>query len=519
MFLRSSRIVWALLLSCCFLGSVASTASAVPGDVDRSFGQEGVTSIESDSSAYVTPEDMALAPDGEIYVLRTVLRCSASPCAGERLVNRYLPNGLSDGSFGTAGVSTLLESTGGTHYSHSGSLAAPVSGQIVIGFIEGGKLVLARLNHDGTPDAGFGTAGTAGIAKFNLGIPVSRVRIAVQGDGKIVVAADPESGYGGNAVIVTRYTAQGTPDPTFHGGTPFVTSLGSGFGGFALTANGGSVLAGPSCCGGEGRAVHVTRLTENGIFDSGFGRQGESFVDDVTDGVGIGALIALPGGGVYVVGSSRGGAGDAFALKLTPTGTLSSKFGHGGIAYMKHSFLRVAWATVDRAGRLLIVGTAPTGTERGPAYGHRAFALLRRLPDGRRDRTFAGGSLVHLSSPGVNQVIAAGLQNGRKLVVLGSSGECIRTCPSPRSLLLRFLGGTSASRCQGHRATIVGTRHGEKLVGTRHRDVIAALAGNDLVFGRGGNDLICGGRGDDRLSGGKGRDVLRGGAGSNQLSQ
>jgi Ca2+-binding RTX toxin-like protein len=144
---------------------------------------------------------------------------------------------------------------------------------------------------------------------------------------------------------------------------------------------------------------------------------------------------------------------------------------------------------------------------------------LRRLPDGARDRTFAGGSIVHLGSLDASRVIAAGLQNRRKLVVLGSGGECIRTCPSPSSILVRFLGGTSASRCQGRRATIVGTRHGEKLVGTPGRDVIVSLAGNDLVLGRGGNDLICGGRGDDRLVGGKGRDVLRGGAGHNRLQQ
>jgi Ca2+-binding RTX toxin-like protein len=143
--------------------------------------------------------------------------------------------------------------------------------------------------------------------------------------------------------------------------------------------------------------------------------------------------------------------------------------------------------------------------------------VLRLLSSGRRDRTFAAGQLVRLRALGANQLIGAGLQSGRRLVLLGAGGECFRTCPSPRTTLIRFLGGDSASRCGGLRATIVGTRHGEKLVGTPHRDVIAALAGNDLVKGRGGDDLICGGRGDDRLFAGKGRDVLRGGAGRNRL--
>jgi Ca2+-binding RTX toxin-like protein len=182
---------------------------------------------------------------------------------------------------------------------------------------------------------------------------------------------------------------------------------------------------------------------------------------------------------------------------------------------MGRSFTEIARAAVDGAGRLLIAGTGPAGS----GYASDRLTVMRRLAGGGRDLTFAGGSLVRLRSLGLTHVVAAGLQKGRMLVVLARRGSCDRECPSPENLLVRFLGGTSASRCDGQRATIVGTRHGEKLVGTRHRDVIAALAGDDVVRGRGGNDLICGGRGDDRLIGGKGRDRLRGGAGRNRLRQ
>lgn len=123
MFLRSSRLVWALLLSCCFVASVVASASAAPGDIDRSFGQEGVTSIDPESSAYVSPEDMAIGPAGEIYVLRSAFTCALSPCDTEQLVSRYLPNGLSDASFGKAGVRPVLGSKVVYPYFRSGSLA------------------------------------------------------------------------------------------------------------------------------------------------------------------------------------------------------------------------------------------------------------------------------------------------------------------------------------------------------------------------------------------------------------
>ncbi len=147
------------------------------------------------------------------------------------------------------------------------------------------------------------------------------------------------------------------------------------------------------------------------------------------------------------------------------------------------------------------------------------LTVLRRLADGGPDSTFAGGALARLRSIGRTRVAASGLQGGSSLVILGSAGPCYRSCPPPKTFLVRYLGGDSASRCQGKRATIVGTRHGERLFGTRHSDVIAALGGNDIVFGRGGNDLVCGGRGNDRLVGGKGRDRLSGGAGHNKVQQ
>ncbi|HEU4943884.1 MAG TPA: hypothetical protein VFT10_01845 [Solirubrobacterales bacterium] len=492
-----------------------SAASAAPADIDRTFGQEGVARVQSEQGAHVSPEDMAVTPGGEIYVLRSALGCSAFPCVGEQLVSRFTPGGLLDSSFGFSGVRRVFTAADGFNASRGGSLAVAPDGGIVIGSTDGGDLVLARLNPDGSPDAGFGKAG---VAKIHLSAPVDRVRLAIQADGRIVVGAEPLSGYGGDAVLVARYTAQGAPDPTFRDGNPLITSLGSGLGGMALSGT-RTVIAGPRCCGAEGRAVHLARINESGIFDNDFGRQGETFIDDVTDRTGVGALVVLPKGGIYVVGSGRNDKGNAFVMKLRASGTLDLKFGHRGIAYLRHSYLDVSGAKVDRAGRLLIAGSAPQGTGRGPAYGPSRFALLRLLSSGKRDSTFAGGSLIRLDSLDANRAVAIGLQEGRRLVALTSGGQCIRTCQSPTALLVRFLGGTSASRCQGKRATIVGTRHGERLVGTRHRDVIAGLAGNDLIFGRGGNDLICGGRGDDRLVGGKGRDVLRGGAGRNRLSQ
>jgi uncharacterized delta-60 repeat protein len=444
---------------------------------------------------------MAIGAGGTIYVLRSVFDCPSFVCQFQHRIDRFLANGAVDGSFGSAGTSTAL-GTASSSSSPDASLALDPDSRPVVGWVDDGKLLLQRLEADGRRDLSFGDGGTA---KFDFGFPISRARITVQDDGKVVVAAEPQTGYASDAVLVTRFSTGGNLDPTFGSGAPVLTTLGSGLGGMALTPTERAVFAGPRCCSFSGRSVHATRLDMTGSFDTGFGREGEVFIDDVTDAVAVGAVTILPNGRIYVVGSSQS-KGEVFAMRLLPNGRLDNSFGRRGIAYVRHSRLQVAGAAIDEASRLVVFGTL-----------RREIAVLRRLRNGRPDRTFAGGAVKRLAGRLGAQVVSGGLQSGRKLVLLADVGECSRTCPAPSNLLVRYIGGTAKSRCAGHRARIVGTREDDELVGTRRGDVIVALAGDDVVEGRGGNDLICGGRGNDRLVGGGGRDRLLGGAGRNHL--
>ncbi len=88
-----------------------------------------------------------------------------------------------------------------------------------------------------------------------------------------------------------------------------------------------------------------------------------------------------------------------------------------------------------------------------------------------------------------------------------SLGDAIRrgSATSPAS---------TAVRCHGVPATIVGTPGNDNLIGTAGPDVIAALGGNDYVSGSDGNDIICGGEGTDILEGGAGDDAIYGGPSS-----
>jgi Ca2+-binding RTX toxin-like protein len=73
-------------------------------------------------------------------------------------------------------------------------------------------------------------------------------------------------------------------------------------------------------------------------------------------------------------------------------------------------------------------------------------------------------------------------------------------------------------KCNGVKATKVGTPAGETITGTPGRDVIASLGGPDTIRSLGGNDLICSGDGADIVISGGGNDVVRAGGGNDNVS-
>jgi uncharacterized delta-60 repeat protein len=505
--LKAWRSASALVLGLVFFAMACGSAAAAPGDLDRFFGQEGIVRLQNQPSANVVPVDLAVGPGDSIYVLRREVKCGGVSCTTRLLVTRHDSHGLLDPSFGTNGVVSLGSFHGEGAFSES-SLAVASDGKAVVGTVNDGDLVLVHLDTDGSLDSSFGVAG---VAKVKMGVPIFSPKVAIQSDGRIVVGAESGSGYGEGVVILARYTVYGGADPTFNAGAPLFTNLGSGVGGLGLFGNGKIALASPRCCPSPSGVVHVGVLDATGAFDASFGDHGHRFLDDVVNRPEVADVLTLSGGRIDVVGNGDSGA---YALRLLPSGRLDTSFGNRGIAYMSRSKLNVAAAAVDGSGRLVMAGLSPND------FRHRtSLTVMRRRVNGRSDRTFAGGAVARFRLSVETRTTAIGIQSGDRIVALGEAGDCERACTPPTSLLLRFLGGSSRARCAGKRATIVGTRSGERIVGTAHRDVIAALSGDDVVRGRGGNDLICGNGGNDRLIGGGGRDRLLGGSGNDHTQQ
>ncbi len=477
----------------------AAIAAAAPGDLDLTFGSSGVADLPFDPSVRAGGTDIAAAPDGRIYVLRQrQLICGVSDCDSQATVESLLPDGSVDRSFGSGGMANVGEELGT-------SLAVDPNGKVLVTTVDQIG-TLTRLNPNGSLDESFGEKGrvhfghNAGFP-LNAGVGVYGARVAVREDGRIVVAIDQGTSTGSSQLELLQYQSNGTLDPSFDHGAAVITDLERDQGGIAFSGHGVMAVADVPCCM-RSEPVHAVSLLADGTPNVAF--DGGERVVGVGDGAYVVAVLALPGNRLSVVVAHYGGEGNALALGFRPNGDLDPRFGRHGMLSLGKTFDGVGSAVADQKGRITIVGRAQSKL---PGYRPVSLLTLRRFSsEGRVDRTFGGGSPVHLYRLRSLNADASVLQSDGRLLVLGSRGYCERSCSSFHLMLVRFLAGTARARCFGRSATIVGTRRRDVLVGTPYRDVIVGLGGNDTIRGRGGNDLICGGAGRDYIVGGRGRD-------------
>src|SRR5262249_25420062 len=119
-------------------------------------------------------------------------------------------------------------------------------------------LVVARYNADGTRDPSFGTGG---LAIFDSSSPLylGPTAVAVDGLGRVLVG-------GGGGLL--RLNTNGTPDTTF--GTGGKATVGVGIQSVAIDVSGRIVVAGSGV---------VARLTTGGALDSTFATNGKQTID------------------------------------------------------------------------------------------------------------------------------------------------------------------------------------------------------------------------------------------------
>lgn len=321
--------------------------------LDSSFGTSGITLTQL-ANKQLTPLDVAVLATGEI-----VLAVNAYDSNGNTLLLlRYDSQGLADSRFGTNGVvTTAFQASGGSAF----AMRLQADGSIVIaGDYYNGKnldFAVARYLADGSLDTGFATAGLAvtGFGNYDD----RALAVTVQADGKIVAAGQTFDVSQDN-FAVARYLSNGQLDTSFGTGgkaTADFRKAGDGATAVALQADGKILVAGHSFNGSRGDDFGLVRFNSNGSFDTSFG-SGGGVTTDIQGGNDIAlALVVQSDGKIVLAGRSfNGNTGSAALVRYQANGSLDTSFGSGGIVVS--SLMDTASDLIIRPdGKLVVSGS------------------------------------------------------------------------------------------------------------------------------------------------------------------
>lgn len=400
--------------------------AARAGGLDPRFGDHGTVSVGSGDPR--TAYGVAVQPDGRIITAGYANRNGDN----DIMLTRFTSTGSLDRRFGTGGT-VLTDVSGSGSYDIGRALALQPDGKIVIAgqSSTGPGMALARYDRNGHPDPGFGTAGLVATR-----IPGIAYAVTVQPDGRIVVTGSADTGTGtGNDVAVARFRPDGTPDTTFSTDGLALTDISAGAGaragddtgrGIALQPDGALVVAGSSNPG-DGNRFALLRYRPDGTPDTSFGTDGVTLTD--VGGTGhtsaAAALVVRPDATIVAAGSSQAPGGtSSFALA-----------GYRPDGHLDTSFgtggttLTQVGGAGDHAGAADLA-LSPTG--RLVAAGstgqprHGDFALTRYTADGAPDPTFGDhGSIVTDFGGTDDRAFGVALQRDGKVVAAGYAGFTI----------------------------------------------------------------------------------------------
>jgi len=318
------------------------------------------------------PYSLAAAPGGKLVVAGTAVDPSGAHEIGvARLDQATL--GLDPGFNGSGKVVLAF---GGLDFNNP-RLAVLGDGSVLVGVTFGSTIStdtdfgVFKLLPDGSPDLAFGAFGFASVA-FDLGGGHADVLggLAVQPDGKIVLAGSAEWTAPDLDFALARLDATGNPDTAFG---PYGT--GKTFVPFdldaaatdqalavALAADGRIAAVGTASNGVVVGAVAM--LTPAGELDSAFDGDGRQFVQWLGGGTAVNrpqAAAFESDGSLFVGGDAYwnyGGDGLLGIARLLPSGAFDPTFFGGGFYSWN---LDPGWETVEAAaldgGRPVLVGT------------------------------------------------------------------------------------------------------------------------------------------------------------------
>jgi uncharacterized delta-60 repeat protein len=296
------------------------------GSLDNTFGSGGVTTINIYSGfSNIVGElnGLKLQADGKIVVVGALLNGT-----GGRVI-RLNANGTSDNTFGSSGVLTI-SSISGVSINNLNDVAIQSNGKIVVaGLANNTDFAVIRINADGTFDLGFSGDGLQ-TTNFTVSSDVAKA-VGIQPDGKIVVGGDNNSDF-----LIARYSSTGTLDNTFDtDGRQTVNFNATDVCNSLLIQPDGKILMGGNTFTTT-EILALCRLNTDGAIDISFGGAGKY---STPDGGGF-CSLALQSDNRIVVTTTKNpiSSPQILILRLNPHGALDTSFDTDGKQTLSFGF-------------------------------------------------------------------------------------------------------------------------------------------------------------------------------------
>jgi serralysin len=354
------------------------------GSLDTTFAGEGIQYTGIQGRAY----DVAIQADGKIVAVG-----KSSGGATDFLVMRLDATGALDTTFSGDGYLThaLSEVT-----DTASAVALQADGKIVVAGSSGFDFAITRYDANGNPDTAFDGDGVF-TASFGNNTASANAMV-LQEDGKIIVA-----GYGWSGSSwdfgVARLTTAGALDTTFSGDGKTLISVDAGgtletVNAIALQADGKILLAGNTQGSGDGNQQDAVliRLNADGTLDSGFGGGDGVVILNTSAMDDFSSVQVQADGKILAAGSDLNGLGNALIARFNADGSLDATFAGDGVftALYGNGTSTVLDLGFAANGQVVAVGKSYTGTN--------DFGILR-LASGVADQTALAGEAFHYSIP------------------------------------------------------------------------------------------------------------------------
>jgi uncharacterized delta-60 repeat protein len=255
-----------------------------------------------------------------------------------------------------------------------------------------GDFLVVRYEPDGSLDPTFDTDG---IVTTNFGSSESASAVALQSDGKIVVAGSSNALDPSNDFAVARYNPNGSLDTTFSGDGRTITDFtgGNDNASCVLIQTDGKIVAGGFATPGGNQDFGLIRYNLDGTIDPTFSGDGRATFDNGGSSNGAYDIKLQTDGKIVAVG---GNLSDFVIYRINPNGTADATFDTDGMVTTNISGADYAFSIeIQPDGKIIAAGRADASS-----------ALTRYNADGSLDNSFDGdGRMIVDLNPSITETI------------------------------------------------------------------------------------------------------------------